>query len=69
MPFHIRKKPNKSCYMVYKKKTNASKRRVYSKCTTLKNAKKQIRLLNAITYGKNFVPRNQGSPNNKTRKR
>ena len=59
MPFRMRKIPNKDCYTVYKKKTNRSGKRVFSKCTTLKNAKKQLRLLRAIQYNKDFVPRNQ----------
>lgn len=58
MPFHMRKIPNKNCYTVYKKKTKRSGKRVFSKCTTLKNAKKQLRLLRAIQYNRNFVPRN-----------
>lgn len=53
MPYAIRKVPNKSCYKVYNKKT----KRVSSKCTTKTRAKKQIRLLNAIEYNKDFVPR------------
>ena len=59
MPFRMRKIPNKSCYTVYKKKTKNSGHRVFSKCTTLKNAKKQLRLLRAIQFNKDFVPRNK----------
>jgi hypothetical protein len=55
MPYTIRKLPNKSCYRV----TNQKTKRVYAKCTTKSRAKKQIRLLNAIEYGKGFVPRNR----------
>lgn len=53
MPYTIRKLPNKSCYRV----TNRRTKRVYAKCTTKTRAKKQVRLLNAIEYGKGFVPR------------
>ena len=59
MPFRLRKVPNKTCYMVYKKKTKRSGKRVFSKCTTLKKAEKQLRLLRAIQYNKDFVPRNR----------
>lgn len=59
----MRKMPRKTCYMVYKasnKRTRTTqKKRVFSKCTSLKNAKSQLRLLRAIEYGKNFVPRNR----------
>ena len=54
MPYSVRKVRGKSCYRVTNKKT----KRVYSKCTSLENAKKQIRLLNAIEYNSKFVPRN-----------
>ena len=51
MPFLLRKVSRKNCYRVTNKKT----KRVHSKCTSYTNAKKQIRLLNAIIYG-NFKP-------------
>ena len=59
MPFRMRKVPNKNCYTVYKRKTpkNKSGRRVFAKCSTKKNAESQLRLLRAIEFGKNFVPR------------
>jgi hypothetical protein len=41
MPFELRKLPNKDLYKVFNKDT----KEVYSKGSTLKNAKKQIRLL------------------------
>lgn len=69
MPYSIRKVAKKNCgYKVINKNT----KRVFSKCTTQKKAKKQIRLLNAIKYNPNFVPRgrvrNGGSlKNNKKR--
>uniref|UniRef100_A0A6C0I391 Uncharacterized protein n=1 Tax=viral metagenome TaxID=1070528 RepID=A0A6C0I391_9ZZZZ len=64
MPYQLRKVRGKSCYSVTSKKAKnamtkknrATKRRVFSKCTTLEKAKKQVRLLNAIRYNPNFVP-------------
>ena len=53
MPYKTRKVRNKRCYTVYKTK---GERKVFSKCTTKLKAKKQIRLLNAIKYNKNFKP-------------
>ena len=50
MPYSLRKVPRKRCYQVYNRKT----KRIFSKCTTLSRAKKQMRLLNAIDHG--FVP-------------
>ena len=55
MPYSIRKVRNKSCYKVYKPKSKKSSRRVFSKCATRKNALKQLRLLRALQYNKNFV--------------
>lgn len=48
MPFTIRKKKNRNCYMVVKKKTRNSKRKVFSKCTSREKAVKQVRLLQSI---------------------
>lgn len=53
MPYSIRKIRNKKCVKVYNKKT----KKIFSKCTTRKKARSQLRLLNAIHYNKNFVPR------------
>lgn len=53
MPYTVRKVRGKSCFKVYNKKS----KRVYSKCTSRENAQKQVRLLRAIEYNKNFVPR------------
>ena len=52
MPYAIRKVRNKSCFMVYNKKS----KHVFAKCTTKKRAEKQIRLLSAIENNRNFVP-------------
>ena len=62
MPYIIRKVKGKNCYSVKKKVTGKNKtakngRKVFAKCTSLKNAESQLRLLRAIEFGKNFVPR------------
>ena len=51
MPYTIRRR--KGCYQVMNRKS----KRLFSKCTTQSRAKKQIRLLRAIAYNKNFTPR------------
>jgi hypothetical protein len=48
MLYKIRKKRNHNCFTVYNSKTKY----VYSKCTTRKKAQKQVKLLNAINFGK-----------------
>jgi hypothetical protein len=55
MPYTIRKVRGKPCYKLYNSKT----KKVYSKCASKENIKKQLRLLRAIEYGKNFVPRSR----------
>jgi len=55
MPYQSRKVPKKNCYRV----TNRKTKRVFAKCSTKENAKKQLRLLRAIEYNKNFKPRNK----------
>lgn len=55
MPYTIRKVRGKSCFKVYNKKS----KRVFSKCSSKENAQKQLKLLRAIEYNKNFVPRNR----------
>lgn len=62
MPYKIRKVNNKSCYKVYNKRT----KKVYAKCSTLENAKKQVRLLQAIENNAAF--KNKLKINRKTRK-
>ncbi len=54
MPYTIRKVRGKRCYSV--KKSKGTKRRVLSKCTSMKKAKAQVRLLNAIDHNPNFKP-------------
>lgn len=60
--YYMRKKPNTDCYMVKvklapdkKRSKNGTKRKYFSKCTTREKAQRQINLLNAIRYNKNFV--------------
>ena len=65
MPYRIHYNSKKKCYSVLNKKT----KRVFSKCTTLKKAKKQSRLLRAIMYNKDFVPRGRGRVRKTQRKR
>ena len=58
MPYTMRKIPNKNCFRVSKKYAkNAKKgtRKVFSKCSTRANAIKQMRLLRALEYNKNFT--------------
>ena len=56
MPYTIRKVRNKDCYKVYDKTidSKSKKKKVFAKCATLKNAKRQQRLLNAIKHNKSF---------------
>lgn len=49
MPYTIRKLPNKNKYRVYD-----SKGKILSNGSTLKNAKSQVRLLNAIDNNPKF---------------
>lgn len=67
MPFKIRKMPNQNCYEVYKPKSM----RKFAKCTTLKKAKKQVALLNAIEHNPKFVTnlRNKTMKRNKRSKK
>jgi hypothetical protein len=59
MPYTMRKVPNKKCYRVSKKNKTVKNgtRKVFSKCATKQNAIKQLRLLRALQYNKNFTPR------------
>ncbi len=64
MPYSLRKVSRKSCYRI----TNKYTKRVFSKCATKENAKKQLRLLRAIEFNKSFklLPKNK---RNKTQRR
>jgi hypothetical protein len=69
MPYQTRKVRGKNCYRVTKKVSKTDKnnkknvktvknnklRTVFSKCTTKEKADKQLRLLRALQYNKNFV--------------
>jgi hypothetical protein len=57
----MRKVPRKNCYRVskrYSKKSAKTRktRKVFSKCATRDNAIKQMRLLRALEFNKDFVP-------------
>jgi hypothetical protein len=69
MPYAMRKLPNKKCYTVYNKVTH----KVFSKCSSLEKAKKQLKLLRAIHYNRDFVPNatrsRRGSSTSLTKKR
>jgi hypothetical protein len=63
MPYQSRKVRGKNCYKVFKnvnkktrKGTLRKTQRVFAKCATAENAKKQMNLLRAIENNKNFVP-------------
>ncbi len=53
MPYAIHKVRNKSCFKVL----NTQTKRIFSRCTSKQRAQKQMRLLNAIYYNKNFTRR------------
>ena len=63
MPYTLRKVRNQSCYRIINPKT----KRVFAKCSTKRNAAKQLRLLRAIQYNKKFVP--NATIRNRTRRR
>ena len=50
MPYTIRHLRKKKCYSVINRKT----KKIFSKCTSLNNAKKQERLLRALKYNPEF---------------
>ena len=51
MPYSYRKVPNKKCYKVFNTKT----KKVFSKCASKTNAIKQLKLLHALQFNKNFI--------------
>lgn len=61
MPYTIRKVRNKDCYKVVNKIND----RIHAKCSTLENAKKQKRLLDAIDHG--FKPKSSKKKKSKKR--
>jgi hypothetical protein len=50
MPYLLKKVRGKKCWQVRNKYT----KKVFAKCSTQENAKKQLRLLRAIEYNKSF---------------
>ena len=66
MPYALRKMNNKTCYRVYKQKSKKGSRKIFSKCATKANALKQLRLLRALQYNKNFVFRGRTRKNRKS---
>jgi len=63
MPYTIRR--HKRCYQVVNKKS----KRVFSKCSTKTKASRQLRLLRAIQYNKNFVPRSRSRSRSRKQRR
>jgi len=60
MPYKSRKVRGKPCYRV----TNKDNKKVFAKCTSKANAMKQMRLLRALQFNKDFIP----NSSRKTRK-
>lgn len=58
MPYKtIKVKGKYNCYRVINTQTKKS----FSKCSTRKNASRQMRLLRALQFNKNFVPYNKSN--------
>jgi len=55
----MRKVNKKNCYRVSNKKT----KKVFAKCSSKKNATRQLRLLRAIENNKDFVPNGRNRKN------
>jgi len=52
MPYKSRKVRGKDCYRV----SNKNNKKIFSKCTSKINALKQMKLLRAIQFNKDFKP-------------
>ena len=65
MPYLLRKVRGKDCWTVRNKFT----KKVFAKCSTQENAKKQLRLLRAIEYNKSFKLRPRNPSSRKTMRR
>jgi len=63
MPYTIRKVKGKPCYRIQNKYT----KKVFAKCSTKENAKKQLRLLRAIEFNKSFKLRPRKTQKNRNR--
>lgn len=59
MPYICKKVRNKNCWQV----KNIHTKKVFAKCSTKKNAARQLRLLRAIEFNKSFIlkPKPKGS--------
>jgi len=61
MPYMLRKVRNKPCYRVSNKKT----KKIYAKCSTKENAKKQVKLLRAVENNPKFVEKLRNTRKNR----
>jgi hypothetical protein len=61
MPYTVRKVRNKPCYRVSNKKT----KKIYAKCSTKENAKKQVKLLRAVENNPKFVEKLRNTRKNR----
>lgn len=61
MPYMVRKVRNKPCYRVSNKKT----KKVYAKCSTKENAKKQVKLLRAVENNPKFIEKLRNTRKNR----
>lgn len=63
----MRKTYRKNCYRIINRKS----KRVFAKCATKENAMKQLRLLRALQFNKNFVynPAKRVRPKNVTQRK
>lgn len=60
MPYKtIKVKGKYNCYRVI----NSQTKKAFSKCSTRKNASRQMRLLRALQFNKNFVPYSRNKKN------
>lgn len=57
----VRKVRNKPCYRVSNKKT----KKVYAKCSTKENAKKQVKLLRAVENNPKFIEKLRNTRKNR----
>jgi hypothetical protein len=69
MPYAVRKMPKRNCYKVFNKNT----KKVFAKCTSMKNSQKQLRLLRAIQnnpkFRSNYNRRTMKNTGGKTRRK
>ena len=59
MPYTYRKIRKKKCYKVFNTKT----KKIFSNCTTKNNAIKQLKLLHALQFNKNFIRKTKSRKN------